>query len=76
MNRISRLEKKSDYYKNLDLLSKYPSHQNYPPPLRHNVPLVDFLSKKEVYIYESTRGIPFEDLHPEFQRIMREEFLS
>ena len=76
MSRISRLEKKSDYYKNLSFLSKKPTFQNYQPPLRHTVPLVDFLSKKEVYIYTCTRGIPFENLHPEFQRIMREEFLS
>ena len=71
MSRISRLEKKSEYYKNLSVLST-----NYQSPLRQTVPLVDFLSKKEVYIYTCTRGIPFENLHPEFQRIMREEFLS
>jgi len=75
MSRSSRLKKKSDYYKNLSFLSNNLSHQNYKPPLRHIVPLVNFLSKKEVYIYTSTRGIHFEDLHPEFQRIMREEFL-
>ena len=73
MSRSSRLEEKSEYYKNLNILSKKPS---YEPPLRQTVPLVNFLSKKEVYIYTSTRGIPFENLNPLFQRIMREEFLS
>jgi len=30
----------------------------------------------ESFVYYSTRGLNFENLHPEFQRIMKEEFIS
>ena len=34
------------------------------------------INATENFIYYSTRGLRFENLHPEFQRIMKEEFLS
>ncbi len=30
----------------------------------------------ENFIYSTTKGLRFDNLHPEFQRIMKEEFLS
>ena len=65
-----------DYLKSINAVHIKVYKQDTQPPLRFTVPLFDFLSKNEQYIYRDTKDIPFEKLLPEFQEIMKSEFLS
>jgi hypothetical protein len=44
--------------------------------VKYSIPFSEFFTKdSERFVYTDTRGIRFNKLHPEFQQIMREEFL-